>query len=151
MNGKQSIYANLPKVVRFLGVEDMGEEADAHCPHCGAQGRYIYYFECEDGTRRGAMKGCYKHFPKSWTEKYTYAIESGLHQVFEVKDKSGNVVRIDKEDYAATEKEQKVLDAAAALAAGKITESEAETIIRRNCPDNLQKYLKKDFGTYFCG
>lgn len=41
---------------KFLGVEDCGATS---CPHCGAEGRYIYTWE-EDGIPRAAMAGCYK-------------------------------------------------------------------------------------------
>lgn len=45
---------------KFIGVEDCGPMPNgACCPHCGAEGRYIYVWE-EDGKRRGAMAGCYK-------------------------------------------------------------------------------------------
>ena len=40
----------------FLGVKDCGH---ATCPHCGAEGRYIYTWS-ENGVVRSAMAGCYK-------------------------------------------------------------------------------------------
>jgi hypothetical protein len=40
----------------FIGVKDCGETT---CPHCGAEGRYIYEW-AEDGQPRAAMAGCYK-------------------------------------------------------------------------------------------
>lgn len=60
--------ASLPRIVRFLGTSDAGPLADGGgtvCPHCGAEGRYVHAFECEDGSRRGAMSGCVKLFPVS--------------------------------------------------------------------------------------
>jgi hypothetical protein len=59
-----SIYTELPQVIEILGLEDSGEFGNARCPHCGAEGRYVYHFTCADGTTRGAMKGCFSHFPK---------------------------------------------------------------------------------------
>jgi hypothetical protein len=56
------VLASLPRIVRFLGTSDAGGP-DAECPHCGAKGRYVHSFECEDGSRRGAMSGCVKLFP----------------------------------------------------------------------------------------
>lgn len=57
----------LPRITRFLGTTDSGPceggEPTAICPHCGSGGRYIHYFECEDGTTRGAMSGCVQLFP----------------------------------------------------------------------------------------
>lgn len=41
----------------FHQVVDHGEGAS--CPHCGAEGRYIYSWE-QDGVRYAAMAGCYK-------------------------------------------------------------------------------------------
>jgi hypothetical protein len=41
---------------KFIGVKDCGT---ASCPHCGAEGRYIYQWE-ENGVARSAMAGCYK-------------------------------------------------------------------------------------------
>lgn len=41
---------------KFIGIKDYGSTS---CPHCGAEGRYIYTWE-EDGVIRSAMAGCYK-------------------------------------------------------------------------------------------
>ncbi len=51
---------DLPRITRFLGVDDC---AGASCPHCGATGRYIIRFQVEDGRQLGAMRGCIKLFP----------------------------------------------------------------------------------------
>jgi hypothetical protein len=59
--------STLPKIITVLGVKDCGPcdpEPTGVCPHCGADGRYIYSFLCEDGTVRGAMKGCIQLFPR---------------------------------------------------------------------------------------
>ncbi len=58
--------ATLPRIVRFVGTTDGGPSdgrGSAVCPHCGASGRYVHFFQCEDGSRRGAMSGCIKLFP----------------------------------------------------------------------------------------
>ncbi len=52
----------LPAIVRMIGVDDC---PGGTCPHCGATGRWIYNFECEDGSVRGAMAGCLKLFPQA--------------------------------------------------------------------------------------
>lgn len=52
--------APLPRIVKFLGVDDCPEST---CPHCGATGRYIVRFQVEDGRQLGAMRGCLKLFP----------------------------------------------------------------------------------------
>lgn len=41
---------------QFVGVEDYGH---ACCPHCGAEGRYVYTW-IDNGVMRSAMAGCYK-------------------------------------------------------------------------------------------
>ncbi len=145
---QESIYANLPTAVEFLRMEDMGEECDAHCPHCGALGRYIYYFRCSDGKVYGAMKGCYRHFPKNWMEKYSRKVKENLHEVIEQKDKTGKVVNVIVNDYPPNAKEAAILNAAAALAAGEITDVEAKKIVRRNYTRYMERDIKKDFGTY---
>lgn len=43
---------------QFIGVDDTGPESHACCPHCGAEGRYIYRW-AEYGKVRGAMAGCF--------------------------------------------------------------------------------------------
>lgn len=55
-------YADLPRIVYVTSRTDAGEYGAALCPHCGAEGRYIVYFRCEDGSERGAMAGCFKQF-----------------------------------------------------------------------------------------
>lgn len=60
-----SMDMTLPLVTRYQGKTDGGpcdDGATAVCPHCGADGRYIHWFECEDGSKRGAMSGCIKLF-----------------------------------------------------------------------------------------
>lgn len=60
-----NIYADLPTVIEIISLEDAGEGGAAVCPHCGALGRYVYYFTASDGHQYGAMRGCFAHFPKS--------------------------------------------------------------------------------------
>lgn len=43
------------KPFQFIGVQDCGH---ACCPHCGAEGRYIYNW-FEFGVIKSAMAGCY--------------------------------------------------------------------------------------------
>lgn len=57
----------LPAILAVTGMKDYGPsdgEGSACCPHCGARGRYIWYFICEDGSKRGAMRGCIQLFPR---------------------------------------------------------------------------------------
>lgn len=55
---------------KFLGIEDFGETC---CPHCGADGRYIYSYSI-DGVVYGAMAGCYKRETAKYqkTDKVKY-------------------------------------------------------------------------------
>lgn len=59
----------LPRIIQFTGMSDSGEYGNATCPHCGAQGRYVYNFIVEGGERRGAMAGCIQRFPVSQIAK----------------------------------------------------------------------------------
>ena len=52
----------LPRIVRFIGVDDCPDSA---CPHCGASGRFILHFKVEDGRELAAMRGCASLFPVS--------------------------------------------------------------------------------------
>jgi hypothetical protein len=47
-----------PPVLITLHVQDSGEFGNAHCPHCGAAGRYITTYLTEDGEEYSAMAGC---------------------------------------------------------------------------------------------
>lgn len=60
-----TIDGTLPRIIQFEGVSDSGEYGNATCPHCGADGRYVWSFITEDGVRRGAMAGCIQKFPVS--------------------------------------------------------------------------------------
>jgi len=51
-------------ILRLISVEDGGPDGMARCPHCGAEGRWIYHFRLIDGTTAAAMMGCYKAWPK---------------------------------------------------------------------------------------
>jgi len=60
--------ASLPGVLAVIGVDDRGPSdgtGSANCPHCGASGRYVIRFVCDDGTTRAAMRGCFKLFGES--------------------------------------------------------------------------------------
>lgn len=58
------------KNFKFIGIKDYGSTC---CPHCGAEGRYIYTWE-QDGVKKSAMAGCYKAltgmFSKSEEDRY---------------------------------------------------------------------------------
>lgn len=58
----------LPTIIGIFKVVDYGPcddgHASAHCPHCGAGGRYIHGAMLEDGTKIYAMSGCIQLFPQ---------------------------------------------------------------------------------------
>lgn len=50
-----------PKVVAVLARDDYGPcdpEPRAHCPHCGAPGRYVFTALMSDGGTKRMMAGC---------------------------------------------------------------------------------------------
>lgn len=58
----------LPAIVVITGMKDFGPsdgEGSATCPHCGANGRYVWTFICADGSHRGAMRGYLQLFPQA--------------------------------------------------------------------------------------
>lgn len=61
----KTMTEKLPRIIRFEGCTDSGEFGNTTCPHCGAQGRYVYHFVVEGDVRRGAMAGCIKLYPVS--------------------------------------------------------------------------------------
>ena len=63
----------LPSIIQFTGVTDSGEYGNATCPHCGADGRYVYHFVTTEGAA-GAMAGCIKLFPVSPVAKAHQAV-----------------------------------------------------------------------------
>lgn len=58
----RALVSGLPRIVRFLGVDDA---PGSSCPHCGATGRFIYRFQVQNGRELGAMRGCVQLFPVS--------------------------------------------------------------------------------------
>jgi hypothetical protein len=109
-----NIYANLPEVIEILALEDAGEGGAASCPHCGAIGRYIVWFQASDGELHGAMRGCFKHFPKS---KYLARMTELMDKERQFKAKKGWKLASWDQDvmdgirrYAHQEISQEVLD-----------------------------------------
>lgn len=57
-------YHNLPTIIDVYDTDDHGDFGAVLCPHCGAKGRYIKNFLCDDGNLWGAMAGCFTRFPQ---------------------------------------------------------------------------------------
>lgn len=108
---------SLPKIIAFDGMTDTGPadpRPNGTCPHCGAEGRYIYWFVLEDGSKHGAMSGCIQLFPQSET-----AI---VHK--KILEKTAQKKKLNGWD-------EKMLDAINDLKYGRINEDEALRIIHR--------------------
>lgn len=127
-----NIYADLPKVVYIDRLEDAGEGGAASCPHCGAIGRYIYWFACSDGTQRGAMKGCFSHFPK-----HPFA---DRHAQVLAKQKSNA-----KKGWSLASWDAKVMQAIEEFGEGRITEWQAKDIIRQADSDKKAWMKQKGY------
>lgn len=54
---KDEVVIDPSKPYQFIAVDDTG--GGACCPHCGAEGRYIYIW-AEFGKTHAAMAGCFK-------------------------------------------------------------------------------------------
>lgn len=127
-----SIYSDLPRIVAVLDVQDYGEGAAASCPHCGAEGRYIYTFQCEDGTTRGAMRGCFARFPQHPFAK--------RHAALIQKEKDYT-----EKGWTLASWDQDILAAIHDFASGTITEQQAQDRIRA-AERRAADYRERKFG-----
>jgi len=127
--------STLPKILAILGCTDHGPCDDgptATCPHCGAGGRYVYRFLCDDGKIHGAMAGCIQLFPK-------HPLTDKVATVFEkLRD-------YEKKKWKCSSWDQEIVDACASLESGSIAVEEWErkvngSIARRNA------WLAKKYG-----
>lgn len=112
--------STLPKILAVLDREDHGsceDGASAICPHCGAEGRYIFRFVCADGKIHGAMSGCIQLFPK-------HRLTDKVMAVFEKRD------RYEKAKWVLPSWDQAVVGACYDLGAGKIDLPAWESIVR---------------------
>lgn len=110
----------LPKIVALLGCTDHGPcdpVATASCPHCGADGRYVYHFLCEDGNTRGAMAGCLKLFPR-------HPLVGKVEAVFT------KARRYDQEGWNLPSWDQDILNACDSLRDGKIDFGRWEQVVQ---------------------
>lgn len=122
----------LPRIIMFESKTDSGEYGNATCPHCGADGRYVWWFRCEDGTRRGAMAGCIRLFPVSQIAK--------AHQA--IIDKAA---KYEKKGWSLPSWDQSKLEAIEAYAAGEITEGDALRTIE-DADRKARAYRQRRYG-----
>lgn len=126
--------STLPKIITVLGVQDCGPcdpEPTGVCPHCGTDGRYIYTFLCEDGTRRGAMKGCIQLFPR-------HPLAMKVQGVFKKQ------LDYTKKQWKLATWDQMVIDATGDLEAKRINLAEWENRVR-SAFFQRDAYLKRRF------
>jgi len=112
-------YANLPMIVRMDRIDDGGtcdSGGTNTCPHCGADGRYVYWFTCDDGSTRGAMKGCISKFKM---HPFASMAANILQKEVEAKAKGRKLASWDVDIITAIDQ----------YADGKITEDAAIAII----------------------
>jgi len=107
-----ALKETLPTIIYIEAKHDFGEGGATNCPHCGAKGRYVYRFRCDDGTTREAMSGCIRLF--SWSSLVSE------HQRIIDKETSGRKL-------ASWDRE--MLDAIEQCARGDIPEWQALNII----------------------
>ena len=59
------------KILEFIGINDHGPLPNGcGCPHCGAEGRYVYQWVGEDGNTYSAMAGCFKALTTGYVNSY---------------------------------------------------------------------------------
>ena len=118
--------STLPKRLLTLRTIDCGKkdpedfEPTGNCPHCGAGGRWIHVFLCDDGLIYGAMSGCINLFGEGPKTKLAIMGEKAM-------DKEKEMIRAGSKKTIA-KWFSTVLDALRDLELGKITLEEAEKI-----------------------
>jgi hypothetical protein len=115
IDGATAVQA-LPTIIQYLGMT-RGESMQEHCPHCDARGTVIHSFECDDGSRRGAMSGCIQLFPMSYLCKKHMALT----------EKADDYA---KRDWKLNKSEAAMLDMILNYYAGDVSEEEAESFVR---------------------
>jgi len=137
--------STLPKRILTLRTIDCGpcDEGDyaptGNCPHCGAGGRWIHVFLCDDGLIYGAMSGCIQLFGEAPKTKLSIMTEKAI-------EKQKVVARTGAKKGIARWFTN-VLDALTDLELGKITLEEAEKIgttewVKRNTWLQENGYIK---------
>lgn len=132
---KLKASSTLPKIIYFIGLNDHGPCEGGHgsaiCPHCGAEGRYVWSFICEDGTTRGAMRGCVQLFPK-----HLFAVES-----LRILQKEQEYRAQKPTPWNLPSWDLKIKEAIEQFAQGEIQEWEAEAIVKSE-KSRAQNYRK---------
>jgi hypothetical protein len=120
----------LPRIVRFLGIDEC---EGSSCPHCGAEGKYIIRFQCDDGIRRGAMRGCVKLFPVSQI----------ANEEMRLREKLNGYIKAYGETAHLNANDTRALDAIEAFYAGQLEERFALAAVNQAKQANQAKYRKR--------
>jgi hypothetical protein len=125
------------KIVAILGKDDSGEYGNARCPHCGAEGRYVWTFLGDDGRRHGAMAGCLRLFKRA--DSYVARVTATAIEKVEAAGREGK---------KAASWWTAIIDATDRLGSGLISISDHAEIVRHQ--DRLRwDYLeRRGFGKY---
>lgn len=130
---------SLPTIVRYHGISDGGPTEGGNwsfCPHCGAKGRYIHWFEVETDSgsteRRGAMSGCVKMFPISYV--------AAKHKALIEKEREHA-----KRGWTLNKSEAEMVAVIERYYADEITRDEAEHDVRR-LSDRLAAWRQEKYG-----
>lgn len=117
-----------PKRIVTVRVEDYGSSdgmmGSTSCPHCGARGRYVHYFLCDDGAIHAAMSGCIKLFPLAKRTPLAIMADAAFGKLEEIKRKPISSGKTGKLASWFND----VLEALNKLQSGDITLAEAENI-----------------------
>lgn len=134
-----SNVTSLPMIVEFLYTSDAGPsgggKGSAVCPHCGADGRYVHYFKCDDGSTRGAMSGCIKLFPVSIVAQEHMRI---VERLGELRKQYGPDAKLNSW-------QAKMLEAIESHYAGTITKEDAISVIKREKAE-MAAYRQRKYG-----
>jgi len=128
MDGITAVQS-LPTIIEYLG---MTAADDSVCPHCGASGKVIHHFRCDDGTSRGAMSGCVQLFPMSYLAKQ--------HKRLSEKERD-----YAKKGWKLNKSETAIMETIRSYYSDEISESEAESIVRQKVAA-LAQWRQRKYG-----
>lgn len=120
--------APLPRIVRFIGTSE-----GSSCPHCGAEGKYIVWFQLETGAKHGAMRGCVKLFPVSQI----------ANEEMRLREKLNGYLEAYGPDAHLNANDSKALQAIEDYYAGKTGEMYALAAVKNAKQANQAKYRKR--------
>ncbi len=144
MNQSIKATTSLPARIVTLYTTDAGpmENGGTRCPHCGAEGRYVHYFLCDDGYLHAAMSGCIKLFPHKPTTMSKMA-ELALEKEQALRDEQCGHSGTGRKLASWFEITLKALDD---LKEGKILLWQADSIIREQYGKRNEWLRQKGYG-----